>query len=170
MLDLPAGTFTHSIGSWQSCAGGVYPCSKSCARSTTSGYSCYGTYNENGTFTEKVCDSNGICTTTQYNAEQKRLRDNFCYAYDNNGICTGGRENMYDENGNQTGYRNCSSWNNNGTCATYGTSGSVYTYDANGNQTSSAYCTSLNGDGSCRTFGTRNCYYNQNENQTYYTC
>ena len=167
MLDLPAGRFTHSVGAWQSCPGGVYPCSMSCSRSTTSGYSCYGTYNEDGTFREKVCDSNGLCLTTQYNADQKGLRQNICYSYDEDGNCTGGGESMYDENGNLLSYHGCTAWAEDGTC-TAGTSGSVYTYDANGNQTSSRYCTSWNSNGTCATYGTSGSLYtyDANGNQT----
>lgn len=154
MLDLPAGTFTKSIGSWQSCEGGVYPCSKSCSRNTTSGYSCYGTYNEDGTFSEKVCDSNGYCITTQYNANQKGLRRSYCYIYDSEGNCTKGQEKIYDENGNMLSYYKCTAWAQDGTCSA-GINGYAYTYDANGNPKSKAQCTSWE-DGTCVTYVTGN--------------
>ncbi len=166
MLGLPAGTFTHSIGAWQSCPGGVYPCSMNCSRNTTQGYSCYGTYNENGTFTEKVCDANGYCVTTQYNADQKGLRKSHCFTYNENGICTSGGETIYDENGNLLGYYKCTAWAQDGTC-TAGTYGSVFTYDSNGNRTSYAQCTSWNSDGTCAVRDGGSVYtYDENGNNT----
>nr|MCR5505267.1 prepilin-type N-terminal cleavage/methylation domain-containing protein [Elusimicrobiaceae bacterium] len=150
MLDLPAGTFTTSIGSWQSCPGGTYPCTMNCARNTTSGYSCQGTYNEDGTFTEKVCDSNNFCVTTRYNEDQKALRKNVCSSYDDNGNCIAGGEGMYDEYGNLISAHTCTAWAEDGTC-TAGDGGSVNMYDANGNMTASYYCTSWNTDGTCAT-------------------
>ncbi len=191
MLDLPAGSFNTSVGGWQSCPGGVYPCSMSCSRSTTSGYSCYGTYNEDGTFREKVCDSNGMCVTTQYNADQKATKKNVCYAYDEDGNCTSGNESVYNENGNLLSVRKCTAWDANGNCTAggyleryiYKENGNVqkdrcsslnslgecsYTwtsvYDGNGNLISSNHsCKSYNEDGTCATFGGGTVYvYDEN--------
>jgi len=54
--------------------------------------------------------------------------------------------------------------NINGTCATYGTSGSVYSYDANGNMTSQATCASWNTNGTCATYGTGGTVYTYDAN------
>lgn len=161
-LELPAGTFTYSVGMWQSCPGGHYPCSMDCARNATSGYSCYGTYNADGTFTERVCDSNNACTTTQYNDKNTPISSTLCRAYNAKGVCTNGIVSLYDNLGRPITSATCIKWNSDNTCNTYKTTnpgqtaGMVYTYDQYENISKYIICTSWNNDGTCATYSGAN--------------
>ena len=156
LLDLSAGAFTHSIGAWQSCEGGSYPCSKACTRKMTPGYTCYGTYNFDGSFTEKVCDYNNTCTTIQYNSKQVGLVKTFCYTYNESNTCAGGTEIRYDENGRPLSLRKCTAWDEIGNC-TDG-KGTVYAYDENGNKIKHITCNSWKSDGTCAVYGSGTIY------------
>jgi len=164
MLDLPAGTFTTSIGSWQSCEGGVYPCTKACARNTKSGYTCTGTYNEDGTFSERVCTStavtgDNICVYYDFDEEGNKRKVSTCIPGEN--VCNIKRDNVYDEDGNLTYWRYCKTNNADGSCNTYESSRVEYTYDSNGNQLTARTCKTVDEDGSC------SAYYNSRTEYSY---
>ncbi len=148
MLDLPAGTFTHSIGSWQSCEGGVYPCSKSCARNTASGFSCYGTYNEDGSFSEKVCNSGtASCITTQYNEENQIVAKNSCYGI--GGVWNDCKVITYDDEGRVSSSRTCCAQDENGLCTSFcgGNNHYNFTYNPDGSVTATRVQCNANGSG-----------------------
>ena len=169
-LGLPAGQFTRSIGAWQSCPGGTYPCSMNCARGTTTGYSCYGTYNEDGTFTEKVCSaatSSGlqVCTNATYDEDGKRTRQVTCDITVTD-KCITKAEKFYDEYGNLMYTRRCTSNDDNGNCTAYSASGADYTYDANGNKLTDRKCKTVDSSGNCTAYNSSIDYtYDANGNK-----
>ena len=55
-------------GGWQSCD--TYPCTKTCNRPVAEGYSCNGTYQEDGSYTERSCQGN-ICIDKIYDKDGK---------------------------------------------------------------------------------------------------
>ncbi len=179
-------------GGWQSCD--TYPCTKTCNRPIASGYSCEGTYQENGSYTERFCqrdvcveksfgedgkmESKRTCVLTGdvCRSEYERFYDangnltaehGGCATYGSDGRCTAyynGQEYFYDENGNQTSYRRCRTYGSDGKCTQYH-SGTEYTYDENGNKIFQRTCNAYGSDGKCTTWDIYNSYdYTYDEN------
>lgn len=128
LLGLPASGRIYSMGRWQSCPGGVYPCSATCSRNMIAGYSCHGTYNEDGTFTERVCDSNGYCVTTEFNANQKPKTRMMCLGVETEEgySCARASVQNYDDEGRLISAYACSNWED-GVCKESG-AGQYYDY------------------------------------------
>ena len=167
MLDLPAGSFNTSIGNWQSCPGGVYPCSMTCSRSTASGFTCYGTYNEDGTYSEKVCQTSGtntVCTNAAYNADGKKTKQITCDVSVTD-KCVSKFEQTYDEDGNILSAVQCSSNYSDGSCSAYSSNyAHYYTYDANGNMLTMDYCNTVDNSGNCTAYSSYRIDYTYDAN------
>ncbi|MBO7238516.1 MAG: prepilin-type N-terminal cleavage/methylation domain-containing protein [Elusimicrobiaceae bacterium] len=120
---------------WQACEN--YPCNKTCAREVhvNAGYTCEGTYNENKTYTEKICQSNStstVCVNATYDANGRIRQETVCKVNGNN--CTASRTYLYNNKGEviaKTGA--CTGTNTDGSCASYG-NGTSYLYDEDKNQ------------------------------------
>ncbi len=132
-------------GGWQACD--TYPCTKTCNRPIASGYTCEGTYQEDGSYTERSCQGD-ICVEKKYGEDGKMESKRTCLLKGN--ICSTKTESFYDEDGNKTSERKCYYWKSDGTCEASGyIDGNDYTYDENGNQNSSHYCPSYTTNGTC---------------------
>ena len=131
-------------GGWQTCD--TYPCTKTCNRPIASGYSCEGTYQENGSYTERSCQGD-VCVEKKFGEDGKMDSKRTCVMKGT--VCYSQGETTYDEAGNKTSHRtNCLSYGSDGSCTSY-RSGTDYTYDADGNKTSERYCGKYGADGSC---------------------
>ena len=152
-------------GGWQSCD--TYPCTKTCNRPVAEGYSCNGTYQEDGSYTERSCQGN-ICIDKIYDKDGKLKEKQLC-AVQNNGRCSIEHKITYDENGKQTSSSSCrggGGLNGNLFCGSY--YNYTYEYDENGNVTSQRRCISLAADGSCSKYDSSGTEYtyDKNGNQT----
>ena len=176
---------------WQSCD--TYPCTKECSRDVKAGFSCSGTYNEDKSYSERVCQGE-VCVETEYdeNGNKKRaatcqlngdvcqemristydenghaISQRWCNVYDSSGKCTQylGADYTYDANGKMTSRRDCSAVDSSGNCTAY-SSGMDYTYDANGNQTSQRSCSTFDSSGNCTRYSSGTDYtYDENGNK-----
>lgn len=157
MLQFEVGDGTHgfqstSEGNWQSCP--RYPCTQSCSRPGAIGYTCEGTYNEDGTFSEKVCDSNGYCVTTNYDKNQKAMAAIQCYKYDEKGKCVVATEQVYDENGRLIASAKCKEGGISETNIKCDTENAQkYLYDEKGNIKAILSCEAIDGSGECKLNG-----------------
>ncbi len=151
----------QSDGKWQKCD--TYPCSKPCNRSVGEGYSCNGTYQEDGSYTERFCDGD-VCVEKHFGKDGKMDTKRTCVL--DGDICESKREYFYDENGNMTSQKICESYGSDGKCTSYSW-GKEYSYDENGNQTSSRTCNSYGANGQCTSYNNRWEYtYDENGNKT----
>ena len=150
---------------WQSCDS--YPCTKACSRSVSSGYSCEGTYYEDHTYSEEVCQGN-ICTTISYSDEGKILSRNTCSMEGT--ICQVKTTSTYDANGNKKTERTCSANNADGSCSAY-SAGIDYEYDGNNRKTSMSTCKTVAADGACTSFSeTTDYFYDGNHLESERSC
>ncbi len=146
-------------GGWQACD--TYPCTKTC--SSVSGYTCSGTYREDGSYTERSCQDN-ICVEKEYGEDGKMDSKRTCLLKGN--VCEAQTETIYDEDGNLTSTRrNCTSWGSDGSCTSY-SYGWDYGYDENGNQTSQTYCQGPSTMGSCNRNNGYEYTYDEDGNKT----
>ncbi len=143
---------------WQSCDS--YPCTKACSRSVASGYSCEGTYNENHTYSEKVCQGN-ICTVINYSDEGKALTRSTCSMEGT--VCNVKTTQTYDTSGNKLAERTCSANNADGSCSAY-SAGTNYTYDGNNRLESVNTCKTVSAAGTCTAFSETTDYFYDNHN------
>ena len=148
-------------GGWQSCD--TYPCTKTCNRDIKAGYTCNGTYQEDGSYTERSCQRD-VCVEKSFGEDGKMDKKRTCVM--NGDVCESQREYTYDENGNQTSWHFCSAVGSDGSCTEYNW-GFDYTYDENGNQTSNLHCKTFGSDGKCTAYDNAWYYtYDANGNQT----
>ena len=129
-------------GGWQACD--TYPCTKPCNRPVASGYTCNGTYQEDGSYTERSCQGE-VCVEKHFGKDGKMDTKRTCVL--NGNICHTKTDRIYDENGNQVSFRDCYRTGEDGQCNSYN-SRYEYTYDENGNTTLKRYCLSQNIDAS----------------------
>ena len=157
MLGLLPGDRNTSVGNWQSCSAeeGGYPCTKACTRNTTIGYTCAGTYNQDGTYTEKVCSTTSggqqFCASANYNSEGNRTKQVTCDVSVTD-KCVSKREKTYDENGNILSERTCTNNNADGSCSSYSNEGLDKIYDTNGNLIKSLTCKTVDSSGNCTAY------------------
>ena len=126
-------------GGWQSCD--TYPCTKTCNRSVGERYSCNGTYQEDGSYTERFCDGD-VCVEKHFGKDGKMDTKRTCVLEGD--ICGSKYEYFYDENGNMTSDRYCKSYGSDGKCTSY-SSGYEYIYDEEGNEIARSHCSSWSG-------------------------
>lgn len=109
-----------------------YPCTKECDRTVKAGFTCSVTYNEDHSYSEKVC-SDGICLTTAYDENGKKRNQTMCKEDAQKGVCNEVLSNAYDENGHLIDQKkDCIYSNSDGSCKAYKQEIS-WTYDENGN-------------------------------------
>ena len=136
-------------GGWQTCD--TYPCTKTCNRATASGYTCTGTYQEDGSYVERSCYGN-ICVEKRYDQDGKIDNKRTCLLEGN--VCNTKSEIKYDKDGNEVSKRGCWSANKDGSCKNYSGYGGYepsreYEYDENGNLVEERSCSYRKADGSC---------------------
>ena len=162
-------------GGWQSCDS--YPCTKTCNRPVAEGYSCNGTYQEDGSYSERFCQG-GVCVEKEFDKDGKITHKRVCPLID--GRCVAEREFTYDENGNVTESRTCDTRRSDGTCGgydrkktyEYDENGNLiregvrnYVYDENGNKISTYLCNAYDSNGKCTKYGANQDYkYTYDEN------
>ncbi len=153
----------QSDGKWQKCD--TYPCTKTCNRPVGEGYSCNGTYQEDGSYTERSCQGD-ICVEKHFGKDGKMDTKRTCVL--DGDICRSKIERFYDENGNMTSEKDCQGDGPDGKCTSYFNGGREWVYDANGNKTSVRYCNGYGSDGKCTSYfnhGTE-WVYDANGNET----
>ena len=145
---------------WQSCD--TYPCTKTCNRPVSSGYTCEGTYQEDGSYSERVCQGE-VCVNNSYDKNGKKEIQTMCQIRD--GLCYTRTERKYDENGNIILSRECQETSkSDGSCLNYFTPYREYTYDDSGNKTSERGCIRYGSDGSCTSYSSSGYDYTYDEN------
>ena len=150
-------------GGWQACD--TYPCTKTCNRPVAEGYSCNGTYQEDGSYTERSCQGN-ICIDKIYDKDGKLKEKQLCAVQDD-GHCSIEHKITYDENGKQTSSSSCRAWGGSSDGSKFCSGGYynyTYEYDENGNVISRRECKSLAADGSCSKYDSSGTEYTYDKN------
>ena len=150
-------------GGWQACD--TYPCTKTCNRPVAEGYSCNGTYQEDGSYTERSCQGN-ICIDKIYDKDGKLKEKQLCAVQDD-GHCSIEHKITYDENGKQTSSSSCRAWGGSSDGSKFCSGGYynyTYEYDENGNVISRRQCKSLAADGSCSKYDSSGTEYTYDKN------
>ena len=170
---------------WQACD--TYPCTKTCNRPIASGYSCEGTYQEDGSYTERFCQGK-VCVEKDYGEDGKMKEKRVCELQEN-GSCYFKKKAIYDEDGNQIRRVGDSIFNDfyfqdedgnvtrrqcnpryvsGNTCTKFEDNlGTEYTYDEDGNLRSERSCSAWGSDDSCSKWGSGYEYtYDENGNKT----
>ncbi len=186
-----------------------YPCVKACATNTLTnalsaiGFSnmspCEATYQEDGSFEEKVCIEGEGCALASYTEDgmEGYLCDEsatYCPMYEKinadgqvtsfrecalehlgtNGKCAiydDGEEYTYDAEGRMLSWENCAGYDTNNNCSSF-YNGYYYTYNDNGQNTSYRYCGEFNEQGNCSQYesGTDTTYDGNGHVTSYRSC
>ncbi len=175
-------------GGWQACD--TYPCTKTCNRPIASGYTCEGTYQEDGSYKERFCQGK-VCVEKDYDEDGKMKEKRVCELQEN-GSCRFKVKAIYDEDGNLLIYkdspytdytdfyfrdedgnvtrRRCKDrYVSGNTCTKFEDNvwGTEYTYDQDGNLKSERDCSTWGADGSCSKWSIGYEYtYDENGNKT----
>ena len=141
-----------SSSGWQSCDS--YPCDKTCARPVVTGFTCDGTYNEDKSYTEKICQTNTandeVCVVITYNSDGQKTYQYSCQ--EKNDTCEKEKE-FFFEDGNKVAERLCTGTSN-GVCTTYTVTNFEY---ENGKMTSQRTCATADAEtAKCLTYNYQN--------------